>query len=392
MTTLACTITPTGIIAPDYADILQELKIAYWSIFGSDAVLDNDSQDGQLLAIFAQAIYDSNQVAVDVYNAYSPATAQGANLASVVKINGLQKESASNSTAPVTITGTAYTPINNGIVGDNQNLGTQWALPSLVTIPSGGTIVVTATCTTPGAVAAAINTLTQILTPTSGWQGANNGTTATPGAAVETDAALRQRQSVSTSIAAQSIDEAIYAAIANLPGVSGVSYDDNDTAAPDANGVPAYSVAFIVTGGDANSIAGVIANLKTPGTPTYGTTNVVVTDSHGINNTINFFQTALQTISVHVTVQPLTGYTSGIGAEIVASIVSYINSLVIGQYSYLNRLMAAAGLNGIGDGETFVVTLLQQSIAPAVPAAADVPIAFNQQATITAANVTLTVL
>ncbi len=55
MATLAPQITAAGITSPDYSDILAELQDGYYSIYGSDAVLTSDSQDGQLLAIFAQA-------------------------------------------------------------------------------------------------------------------------------------------------------------------------------------------------------------------------------------------------------------------------------------------------------------------------------------------------
>lgn len=395
MTTLACTIDSTGIFAPDYSDILQELKIAYWSIYGSDADLDADSQDGQLLAVFAQAIYDSNQVAVQVYDNYAPSTSQGAGLSSVVKINGIQREVSSNSTVTVTITGTPGTTITSGLVGDNQNLGTQWALPSPTVIPGGGSIAVTATSVTAGAVAAAPNTLTQILTPTFGWNTVNNGAAATLGNPVEDDAQLRERQSNSTAIAAQSIDSAIYAGIANLPGVTAVSFDDNDTGAPDENGVPAHSLAFIVTGGDIQSIAGVIAKLKPPGTPTFGTTNVVVVDPHGISNTINFFQTSSVTVTINLTIQPLVGYTAAIGTAIINSMIKFINSLGIGESCYLQDLIGAASPAQVGLGNSYYIPIgdmKQSRPSTAPPAVQDVLIAFNEQATTSAANITLSVL
>ena len=54
MATLGIQILPTGPLAPSYADILQALRNSFWSIYGSDADLDDDSQDGQMLAVFAQ--------------------------------------------------------------------------------------------------------------------------------------------------------------------------------------------------------------------------------------------------------------------------------------------------------------------------------------------------
>ncbi len=72
---------------------------------------------------------------IAAYNSFSPGFAQGAGLSSIVKINGIARKVPSNSQCVVTIVGQAGAQITNGIIGDNLNLGTQWALPALVTIP-----------------------------------------------------------------------------------------------------------------------------------------------------------------------------------------------------------------------------------------------------------------
>ncbi len=184
MTTLSPQITAAGISGPSYADVLAQLKSQYWQIYGADAVLTPDSQDGQLLAVFAQAIYDAGAAVIATYGQSSPATAQGAGLSSVVAINGLTRIAGTASTAVVTVVGTAGTVINNGMIGDNQNLNTQWLLPATVTIPIGGSIAVTATCTALGATSAAAATLVNILTPTAGWTSVTNAGAATAGVAV----------------------------------------------------------------------------------------------------------------------------------------------------------------------------------------------------------------
>ncbi len=102
---ITCTIDQNGITVPAYADILTYLKDAYRTIYGADVYLEPDSQDGQLLAIFAAAINDANAMAAAVYNAFSPATAQGVGLSSVVKINGIARAVASFSTVDVLIVG-----------------------------------------------------------------------------------------------------------------------------------------------------------------------------------------------------------------------------------------------------------------------------------------------
>src|SRR6185503_1528966 len=124
---------------------LAYLTAQYQAIFGADAYLGSDSQDGQLLAIFAAAINDCNAACVASYNSRSPSTAQGAGLDAAVKINGLLRNGATASTVVLTIVGVAGTVITNGVAGDSN--GNSWALPTSVTIPGGGSISVAAICT-----------------------------------------------------------------------------------------------------------------------------------------------------------------------------------------------------------------------------------------------------
>ena len=94
----APTIDANGVSAPSFADILSYLQAQYRAIFGDDVYLGNDSQDGQFLGIVAKAIHDSNSALVAAYNSFSPATGQGNGLSNNVKINGLARLVASNST------------------------------------------------------------------------------------------------------------------------------------------------------------------------------------------------------------------------------------------------------------------------------------------------------
>ena len=241
LATLACTLSATGITAPSYTDILESLKASYRSIFGSDVYLEPDSQDGQWLAIIASAVNDTNAVTIATYNAFSPATAQGVGLSSVVQINGIARQIPTRSTADLTIIGTVGTVITNGVAADAA--GNLWALPASVVIPISGSIVVTATCTVDGAISAAAATITTIQTPTLGWQTVNNVAGATEGAPVESDAALRLRQATSTALGAETPLKAISGAIAALPGVTRLMVYENDTGATDANGITEHSVA-----------------------------------------------------------------------------------------------------------------------------------------------------
>lgn len=344
LATLACTIDSTGISAPPYSDVLGSVTATFQSIHGSDIYIAPDSQDGQWLAVLAQIIDDGNQSDITVFNGYSPSFAQGAALASQVKINGIRKESASNSTAVVNLVGTFGTIITQGVVADiNGNL---WNLPASVTIPLAGTIAVTATAQQPGAITAIAGSISEINTPVRNWQSVSNPAAAVAGNPVENDPSLRKRQTTSTSLAAQTPLQAIISNVANTPGIGRNAIYSNSTGAVDGNGVPARSIAIVAEGGNIATIAQTIGAKKSPGTGTYGTTSQVVLDPAGVPVTINFFVLSEITIAVQATIIPLAGFVSTTGTAIIDAIAYYLQAFAIGQDSLLGKLFGPANLSG----------------------------------------------
>lgn len=401
--TLACTIDANGITGPSYADILLSLIAQYQAIYGSDVVLDADTQDGQWLAIQARAIFDCNDVSMATFNQFSPTYAQGLGLSSIVKINGIARLVPSNSTADVTIVGQAGTTITNGTIGDNASLNTQWVLPAEVIVPGGGSIVVTAICVTNGAVTADADTLTVILTPTAGWQTVTNAANAAPGSPTETDADLRRRQALSTQLPSQTILGGIVGALSDLSGVTHLMPYENDTGSTDGNGLPEHSICISILGGTLQDIVDIIGSRKTIGCNTYGggtgaTSGNYVDPISGINYTINFNIPTLKLILVTINIVAGTGYSSTIGDEIKAAIVAAINDSAIGQDVQYTRLYVPALLSGPyatpslpTNNSTYELTSILISISPAAPAAADAVIAFNQLAYTATGSITLNV-
>lgn len=390
LATLGCTIDENGITTPSFNDIMQSLIASMQSIFGSDLYLPPDGQDYQQLAIFALSIYQANLAVIAVYNGFQPNFAQGANLSALVKINGITRETGTNSTAVITISGVVGTVITGGKVQD-QN-GNIWDLDSPFTIPASGEINVNATCETAGAIQAAQGSISSIVTVVSGWQTAANEDVATVGTPVETDAALRLRQSESTAISSITPLDSILAAVADVAGVSRSAIYENNTNEYDSNGLPPHSISVVVQGGDEGDIALTIEEKKAPGTDTYGSTSVIVEDPAGLPVTINFFELADITIYVAVTIQPLQGYTAQDATDLQNAIIAAVNGLPIGNIVYWFWLTGAAQQYGSAEGQTYVVKSLFIGLAPAPTQTNDIPIPFNSAAVATSASVAVTVL
>lgn len=344
-----------GVVFPDYPTVLEQLKQEYRIIYGDDVYLESDSQDGQWIAILALAMYDTMQVASAVYNSFSPLTAQSDALTRNVKINGIRRLSPSFSTVDVKIIGQSGSIITNGQVEDT--IGQKWRLPSIVTIPVGGEITVTATAIQIGSISASPNTVTKITTPTIGWQSVTNLTAAAQGDPVESDAQLRRRQTNSTMIPSQTVMEGIVGAVASIEGVSRYRGYENDTATTNADGIPRNSISIIAEGGDSAQIAEAISNKKPAGTGTYGSTSVTVYDQYDVPNTINFYRPTIATISVEVSLTARSGYLSTTAGLIQLAISQYLDKLQIGDDIYISKLYVPANLlNNSELANTFDVT------------------------------------
>lgn len=342
----------------DFPTYLAYVQGVFQGIYGQDIYLGADSQDGQFAAAFAQALFDTASLGASDYNSFAPVTAQGTGLSRVVKINGLSRVVANYSTVNLDIGGTEGTTLTNCIAVDSFQQ--QWSIPT-VTIPNTGTITVTATALTIGAIQADANTITGLFTPTQGWQTVNNPAAATPGTGVESDAALRARQAVSTSNPSLTVFQGTLGAVANVPDVTKVKGYENPTNSTDANGLPPHSFAVVIVGGDAMAIAQAIQIHKTPGTQTVGTTSEVVYDSNGMPITIHFYVATQATINCTVTINTLVGYTSAYAALIQEAISAAIAAYPIGADIVLTQLYVAAYLIGTPAGATFQIVSIQIS-------------------------------
>ncbi len=382
-------ITATGLTVPSYQDILDDLIAQMKSIYGQDIYLGTDSSDYQMLSIIALKIADCGSVLQATYNSRTPSGSIGVALDSIIKLNGITRKAASYSTCVVTITGTAGTIINNGVVSDIN--GNKWNLPPVVTISGGGTVDVTVICQTIGAIAALATNINTISTPTSGWISVSNANAASPGQPVETDTQLRVRQALSTEKPSMTLLSGTISAIASLPGVTRQKVYENPTGATDSNGLPAHSIAAVVEGGVTADIAMSIYDNRGIGPLTDGTTTTTVTDPvTGQTMDISFYRPSYKAIDVVIQVHNLTGYTDNTRDAIKAAVAAYLNSLEIGSDLSVFSIYSSA-LSAVGDPSNplYYIRSINACLHGGTPATTDIAIAFNEVTTGSVADITI---
>ena len=379
-------IDTNGITTPTYDDYRNYLAENFRAIYGDDLYLEPDSQDGQLISIYALALYDTSQAIAAAYHSYPVGSAQGAGLSRMVPLNGIRRRPATFTQVDVCLVGVGGTLIRGGIVEDIY--GNKYSLPASVTIPASGEIIVTAVASEPGAIRAAIGEVNKIATPTRGWQSVENLDATSPGEAVETDFELRIRQAVSTELPSLSVADGILGGVLNLPNVTkGILYE-NDTNVVDENGIPGHTISLVVEGGDVNDIAEMIRLKKTPGTGTFGDVLVTVYDRYGTPTVIKFFRPTDVYVTVDVYLKASSRYDGSLTDVIKNNLSAYVKQLPIGGDILINRLFAPVyAADFEARNRTFEVTAINAALAGEEPVPVDIPIDFNAQALLPILNI-----
>lgn len=385
----------TGLHIPTYTDLRDQLIQEAKSIFGEDIYLDSDSADYQLISILSKKIFDSYSLAQLVYNNRTPITAIGVGLDNAVAYANIKRKPATYSTVMLTLTGSAGTEITNAQAIDQSN--TKWNIPDC-SIGTDGTVVVEATCDTPGNIGALPNTINVIGTPIFGWISVNNTYAATPGVDVETDAELRGRYSLAVRSPSVTVFDSLQASIEEITGVQRVVGYENDTGNVSTGtvppnvpaGLPAHSVTFVIEGGEDKAIAENIYNKKTPGCYTNGTTAIDVTSDAGNVNTIRFYRPTYINVYAKITVKKFANWNDELGNKIKEQVNSYIADLNIAESVYNSMIWAVAvGAMDSITNPSFSVTGVELGTSASSLSATDVKIAFNAVAQCSLENITV---
>ncbi len=386
-------IDATGLHLPTYNAILADNLLQYKNIYGASVYLGIDSSDYQRISVESLKQSDTCNALQYVYNSRSILTAVGTALDSIVK--PITRKPASFSTAPVTLTGSANTPVNFGQAQDQS--GNVWALPTALVIGPGGTVQTIATAVVSGPISAATGAINIIQQGgTAGWTGITNTAAATLGAVLETDSALRARAIASLALPSQTRLAGTTAAIASLPGVTRLNCVENFTGATDANGNPAHSITCVVEGGVQLQIATAIYNNKTIGCLTNGTISTSVQDPvTGVLANISYDTPTYVQIYVSLVINAFTGYSSTVKAAIQTAIVNYLNSLQIGANVTYSALYGAAlsvmsQFNASLTNPLFSITTLHSGTSPSPSGTSDIVLTFNEVSQGITANVVIT--
>ena len=327
-------VTEQGFTVKSAAEITADLDAKFVGTFGSQFDTSAESPDGQLIGVVAKLLEDVWQQAEGAYNAYSPSNAYGVGLDKVAEINGITRITNLPTSVAITFSGTAGTVVPAGYIVKTVD-GLEFATVAVAVIPA----IVTAKCTTQGAIRILANEVHVLTTAIAGLTGATNLEPGITGIVREEDPAFRARRENSTISRGTSSIDAIYEGVKslNLPYIAIV---ENTTSAT-VDGVPANSFLVVVEGGTPAEVSQVIYDNKPQGITSYGSIVTVVNDSKGYPHNIGISRPTPIDISVTTSITNLPGASVDSATLVKAAIVDYVNNLNISEDVYWSYFFSA---------------------------------------------------
>jgi uncharacterized phage protein gp47/JayE len=239
---------------------------------------------------------------------------------------------------------------------------------------------------TTGPIEQLVNTITEITTPILGWDSVTNPIAASPGRLEETDEELRIRFRNTKFERATNTLDAIYSAIVGVSNVQDVVIYENDTDITDGNGVPGHSFLPIVLGGLSTDIANAIWENKPIGILSYGNTTVSISDIQGFPHDISFSRPDGIVIYISIDLTTDASYPANGDSLMKQALIDYfIAQFSIGDDVIYSRLYTP--INSIPGHEVNSLTI---GIAPAPVGMVNIPIAFDEIASLNDVNIVIT--
>ena len=230
------------------------------------------------------------------------------------------------------------------------------------------------------------NTIDTILTPMTGWDSVINPVAATPGEDRETDEELRLRFRNGKFERATNTYDAIYSALINTDNVSEVTIYENDTSVVDGNGVPAHSFLPIVVGGLSQDIGNAIWANKPIGILSYGNTSVNVIDVQGGTHVVSFSRPNALVIYISMDITTDVNFPANGNDLIRSNIIQYFaDNLGTGDDVIYSRLYTP--INSVPGHQVNTLTI---GTSPSPVGTTNVPVSFDQIASISAINIIIT--
>ena len=341
-----------------------------------------ESPDGQNIEIFSYELFQLWQQLALIFTSGNPQTATGQGLRNIGQMSGISMNNADRSYATIGLVGTTDTLVPAGSEVSDAG-GNKFVTEFNAVIPTNvGVIAINA-----GPTPVLAGTIVNIDTAVVGWDSITHTTDGNLGETVETEQEFRNKRNKAVMAASESVTEALRGKLVLL-GITQVEILNNDTDSPLADGTPIGNIHVNVTETDVTDevIASTILAYKSMGTPTFGTTTVIVNDTQGNPHTIKFSKAVPISTEIDLDVTFLSSDNSGAEDSIRAALTEYVNSLSASEDVIWSHMFGLITPYGKAQVNSLLIGKLGQTLS-----AANIVINDGEYSVISSTDVAITV-
>lgn len=391
--------TDAGLVLPTESAILAGVQQDIDGAFGGGVNPALETPQGQLASSTTAIIGDKNNLFALYVNQVDPDFASGRMQDAIGQIYFIDRKPATPTSVIATCTGLANTLIPVGAQAKASD-GNLYVCTQAGTIPVGGSIDLAFACVTDGPIVCPAGSLNQIYQSIPGWDTINNAADGTVGANVESRADFEFRRKQSVALNAVNSLQSIYANVLNVTNVLDAYVTENTTGSPITVGgqtLVAHSIYVAVVGGAASDIAKAIWNKKSLGASYNGNTSFTVTDTSGYDfpypaYTVTWETPSALPILFAVQIANNPGLPANIVALVQQAIIGAFNGTDGGVRARIGSTIFASRFYGPITALGTNVSILSLLLGPTTPTLASYTVPINNTPTITAANISVTLV
>lgn len=347
----------SGFVPAIHAEILAEIETEELATIDAELDTSSDQPIGQINGIVAAKLAELWELLATAYYAFDEGSAEGVLLDNLAALTGTYREPAKRGTVVIDCDLTSGTVLpSTATVAKAGEPSNQWRIVAAYTAGYTGVHSLEFESTVTGVRLAPAGTLTEIVTPVSGWTLATNPADAIPGRERETDAELRLRRREELPAQGACNLPTLLASVLKVPEVQSAFVLENTSDATDANGLPPKSFHVMIWDGPLASAANAdvweaIYSNKPAGILAFGSVAGTIADGYGNTHTLAFDRLTQVDIWVNLI---LTVDSTYAGALAVKSAVLAYGLTLTGNADVIARKVLAAALSveGVLDAPT----------------------------------------
>jgi Uncharacterized homolog of phage Mu protein gp47 len=301
-------VVETGLLVPDTATLLEEVKDEWREAYGADVILEPETSQGVIVVQDTEIRDATVRNNVAVANQINPDYAGGPFLDAIWALTRGSRKGATRSTiSGVTLAGQTGTTVPAGSVAVVTASGARFFTTTAVvigeTVPGVATVDFIAEDYGPiGVLAGGLNA---VASGVLGWETVSNPNPAVPGKLAESDIAGRRRRRLTLALQSVAMPEAIISGLYAIEEIESLQFRENiepTTQVIDGISLQAHSIWVCVRGGSNAQIAQSLLETKGIGGGYNGAVSVsVVEPSSGQIYVIKFDRPTPVTLFVRIT-------------------------------------------------------------------------------------------